>query len=131
MVIINISSLFSLNTNMSGSGTYFLFINKIKQYLQYTNESEWYLQHTNDSECYWGVHFLIIYDNIMRNDQEMTEKWPRMKGKYCSWPLGTLSPVLVCHSWGIIDCNFNNNLVLLFWFLLPFCPVPSRSLALK
>jgi hypothetical protein len=56
MVMNSISCLLSLNTNTSGSGTYFLLINKIKQYLEYTNESERYLQRTNGSECY----FLII-----------------------------------------------------------------------
>jgi len=37
-----------------------------------TNEIPRYLQYTNESEQYWDVHFLITYDNLMRNDQEMT-----------------------------------------------------------
>ncbi len=33
-------------------------------------------------------------------------KWPRMKGKYSSWLLGTESPLLVCHSWTVTEWNF-------------------------
>ncbi len=41
-------------------------------------ESELYLQYTSKSELYIDMHFLIMFDNLMRNDWEMTtEKWLR------------------------------------------------------
>ena len=44
-------------------------LNYSQQYLQYMNESDQHLQYINESEQYSKVHF---FDNVMRNDREMT-----------------------------------------------------------
>jgi hypothetical protein len=69
----------------------------------------------------WMILWCALFENFMRNNLDMGNKWLRMNGKYCSWSLGmVLSPVLICHSWTIITGIFYNNLVPLISFLTPF-----------
>jgi len=46
---------------------------------------------------------------------------------YHSWPIGTISPVPFCHSWTVVQRDFQNNLVQLIAVIVLFCSILSRS----
>ncbi len=108
-------------------------LNKSEWFIQSINGSEWYLEYKTRANNNYSTrtrandtamcNVLIIFDSLIWNDQEMIEIWPRMKWKYHSFLLGTVSLVLICHSWMVIEWDFLKQS---HPVNLGYCPAPSH-----